>query len=83
MGQCVFAMRHELGDGDVRSAMAELLLCCCGATASGGNGNGTGELVDRRIGRAQVVAGHARASAAHGIAIRRPAMSVTHAALVV
>ena len=43
--------------------------CCSVATelrASGGNGNGTGELVDRRVGRAQVVAGRARVSAARG-----------------
>ena len=39
--------------------------------ASGGNGNGTCELVDRRVGRAQVVAGRARASAARGSVSRR------------
>ena len=47
--------------------------------ASGGNGNGTGELVDRHVGRAQVVAGHARASMARGSVSRRPATCGVHA----
>ena len=60
--------------------------CCSVATelqVSGGNGNGTGELVDRRVGRAQVMAGRARASAARGSVSRRPAMGGSHAASVV
>ena len=60
--------------------------CCSVAAelqASGGNGNGTCELVDRRVGRAQVVAGRARASAARGSVSRRPATGGSHAASVV
>ena len=60
--------------------------CCSVAAelqASGGNGNGTGELVDRRVWRAQVMAGLARASAARGSVSRRPAMSGSHAASIV
>ena len=60
--------------------------CCSVAAelqASGGNGNGTGVLVDRRVGRAQVMAGRARASTARGSMSRRPTMGGSHAASVV
>ena len=60
--------------------------CCSVAVelqVSGGNGNGTGELVDRRVGRAQVMADRARVSTARGSVSRRPAMSVTHAVFIV
>ena len=60
--------------------------CCSVAAelqASGGNGNGTGELVDRRVGRAQVVADCARVSTARGSVSRRPATGGSHAASVV
>ena len=60
--------------------------CCSVAVelqASGGNGNGTCELVDRHVGRAQVVAGRARASAARGSVSRRLAMGGSQAASIV
>ena len=58
--------------------------CCSIAAelqASGGNRNGTGELVDRRVGRAQVVSGRARASVARGSVSMRPAMRGVHASV--
>ena len=70
---------HELGDGEVGAAMAERLELACCAWWRRRNEKWADELVGQARGGVHIMASSARASAARGRAVRRPATSVTHA----
>ena len=70
---------RELGDGEVGATMAEQLELAGCARWKRRNEKWADELVGQARGGVHIVASSARASAAHGRAVRRLAMSVTHA----
>ena len=76
---CVFAAVSKLCDGAVGAAMAERLELAGCAWWRQRNEKWADELVWQAHEGVHIVASSARASAARGRAVRRPATSVTHA----
>ena len=70
---------RELGDDEVGAAMAERLELTGYARWRRRNEKWADELVGQARGGVHIMASSARASAARGRAVRRPATSVTHA----